>query len=460
MSKISYDEVKKHNTPDDLWVVIAGKVYDLTDFAAEHPGGEGVVLEQAGYDCTEQFLHAHPESIMTLTLGKDGLVKCLKGEVDYTTVPASAKKGGSTARAPSVEPVAPEDGPVVPPIQAVLNVRDFEAIAERKMAATGKKQAWGYYSSGADDELTYQENVTAFHRIWLKPRVMVNVKEVETKTTILGSSTDFPVYLSAVAMCGMGHEDGEVAWMRAAAEAEVPFMIPNLSSKPFGEIVAAKTASQDAWFQIYVNPDKSVVADQLKQLEAAGVKNLCITVDSAVPGKRERDLRNKIAMQLGQEQQQAAAAKGTKARKAGNYANRDPALNWEDLAWFKEHTTIPLVLKGIQTAEDAVLAAESGVVRGIILSNHGGRNLDTARSGIEVLPEVMAALKAKNLQDKIEVYVDGGIRRGTDILKALALGAKGVGLGKAAVYSMYAFFFILTSLLLYETGLPTEAKGL
>eukprot|EP01061_Rhynchopus_euleeides_P040971 TRINITY_DN7080_c0_g1_i1.p1 TRINITY_DN7080_c0_g1~~TRINITY_DN7080_c0_g1_i1.p1 ORF type:complete len:772 (+),score=379.67 TRINITY_DN7080_c0_g1_i1:49-2316(+) len=433
--KLTYDEVKKHNTPGDLWVIISGKVYDLTDFAPDHPGGEGVVTEQAGKDCTQEFLHAHPESIMTLTLGKDGLAKCLIGEVDMSTVPAK-----DTKRAPSVTPAAPEgDEPLVPPLQAVLNLHDMEAIAQRKMNATGKKQAWDYYSSGADDELTYNENVTAFQRIWLRPRVMVDVAEVATEASLLGSPSDFPVYLSAVAMCGMGHEDGECAWMTAAKEAGVPFMVPNLSSKPLDDILGVKAEGQDAWYQIYVNPDKSVVEDQLKKLEAAGVKNLCITVDSAVPGKRERDLRNKIAMQLGQQAQQGAAAKGTSARKAGNYANRDPALNWSDLEWFRTHTTIPLVLKGIQTAEDAVIAAESGCVRGIILSNHGGRNLDTSRSGIEVLPEVMAALRAKGLQDKLEVYVDGGVRRGTDILKAIALGAKGVGLGKPAVYAMSAY---------------------
>ena len=431
--KISYEEVKKHNTPTDCWMIICGKVYDLSTFAADHPGGPGVVHEQAGLNATKAFLHAHPESIMTLTLGKDGLKECLVGEVDMATVPDRAVYNPSKREA-SVEPVL-EEG-TVPPIQAILNLHDLEAVAQRRMVATGKKQAWDYYSSGADDELTYNENVNVFQRVWLKPRVMVNVREVKTETTLLGTKADFPVYLSAVAMCGMGHEEGEKAWMVAANASKIPFMIPNLSSKPFDEIVATKAASQDAWFQVYVNPDKSIVKDQLVQLEKAGVKALCITADSAVPGKRERDLRNKIAQQLGQIGNATAAATGTKARKAGNYANRDPGLNWEDLEWFKQNTKIPLVIKGVQCAEDAVIAAQKGC-KGIILSNHGGRNLDTSRSGLEVLPEVMAALRAEGLDQKMEVFVDGGIRRGTDIVKALALGAKGVGLGKPAVYAMY-----------------------
>eukprot|EP01060_Flectonema_neradi_P000232 TRINITY_DN1015_c3_g1_i1.p1 TRINITY_DN1015_c3_g1~~TRINITY_DN1015_c3_g1_i1.p1 ORF type:complete len:795 (+),score=157.24 TRINITY_DN1015_c3_g1_i1:52-2385(+) len=432
--KISYQEVKEHNKAGDCWMIICGKVYDLTDFAKEHPGGEGVVTEQAGLNATDAFLHAHPESIMTLTLGVEGLAKCYKGDVDMATVPDSAVKKPSSQSAPAKELSADE----IPPIEAVLNLHDFEAIAQKKMHLTGKKQAWDYYSSGADDELTYNENVNVFQRIWLKPRVMVNVKDVQTKQTMLGFDSDFPVYLSAVAMCGMGHEDGECAWMRAAASAKVPFMIPNLSSKSFADITGASAEGQKSWFQIYVNPDKNVVKAQLEDLKKKDIKALCITVDSAVPGKRERDLRNKIAMTLGQQAQQQSAAKDAKPRKAGNYANRDPSLNWEDLEWFKENTDIPLVLKGVQCADDAVEAANRGC-KGIILSNHGGRNLDTSRSGIEILPEVMSALREAGIPKTFEVYIDGGIRRGTDIVKALCLGATGVGLGKPAVYSMSAY---------------------
>lgn len=132
------------------------------------------------------------------------------------------------------------------------------------------------------------------------------------------------------------------------------------------------------------------------------------------------------------------AAKGTKARKAGSYANRDPALNWSDIAWFRNQTSIPIVIKGVQTADDAIMAAKAGAAA-VVLSNHGGRNCDTSRSGIEVLPEVIAALKEEGLRDHLEVWVDGGVRRGTDVLKAIAIGADAVGLGKPAVFSMSAY---------------------
>lgn len=472
---IPYAEVAKHNTPGDLWCIVEGKVYDFTSFAPEHPGGAAVVAELAGQDATHDFLHAHPIDIMTLTLGKKGLKAAYKGEVDPATVPASkhesAKARGSAAGEGGGAAsgfVALSDLPAdeAPPLEAVLNLHDFEAIAQRVMVRTGKKEAWDYYSSGADDELTYNENVSAFQRIWLKPRILVDVANVDTTCTILGSPSDTPVYLSAVAMCGMGHEDGELAWARAAGNENAIFMVPNLNSKGFSKIVAARTKpDQPLWFQIYVNPDRDVVLDQIRDCEAAGILALCITVDSAVAGKRERDLRNKLARQIDnqrrKEAEDAASGKAAKdsetekkmigaaattintgapgkKRKAGSYANRDPALNWDDVAWFKSKTSMKIVIKGVQTGLDAVKAAQMGC-DAIILSNHGGRNLDTSRSGVEVLPEVMRDLREAGLENRIDVFVDGGVRRGTDVLKCIALGAKAVGLGKPAVYAMSAY---------------------
>ena len=437
---IPFSEVEKHNTSDDCWCVISGKIYDLTDFAPEHPGGSAIVTELAGKIATEDFLHAHPVDIMTLTLGKKGIQETYKGDVDPATVPTivkdeSVKKEEKKKIGVSLMTLGPDEAP---PLKAVLNLHDFEAIAQRVLHGNNKKEAWDYYSSGADDELTYNENVSAFQRIWLKPRILVDVKEVDTTTTILGAKCATPVYLSAVAMCGMGHKDGECAWMRAAGEEDAIFMVPNLNSKGFDTIVNSRISpDQPLWFQIYVNPDRDIVLDQIKACEAFGMKALCITVDSAVAGKRERDLRNKIKRQIEKDLAAAKAATG-KARKAGTYANRDPALNWKDVKWFQQNTKMKIVIKGVQTGLDAVEAAKAGC-HAVILSNHGGRNLDTSRSGIEILPEVMRDLREAGLDKKIDVFVDGGIRRGTDIIKCMALGAKAVGIGKPAVYSMSAY---------------------
>jgi L-lactate dehydrogenase (cytochrome) len=431
---VPFSEVCKHNTKADCWIIVNKKIYDVSEFVDDHPGGAGIMMEVAGTDATKHFLHAHPESIMTLTLGPKGLKEAYRGNVDATTLTQTdnselAKQSKQTLN------LEAED---IPPLRGVLNLHDIEAIAQRVMVASGKKQAWDYYSSGADDELTYHENVNAFQRIWLKPRILVDVKEVDTSCSILGTPCAMPVYLSAVAMCGMGHNDGECAWVRAAHEKNVIFMVPSLSSRSFEEILAARGGGQVVHLQIYVNPDREVVLEQIRSCEKHGIRALCITVDSAVTGKRERDQRNKIAMELGREKQLQAAAKGTTARKPGSFANRDAALNWSDIAWFRKNTNIPIVLKGVQTGEDAVLAAGAGV-SAIILSNHGGRNCDTCRSGIEVLPEVIEMLKEQGVRDKLEVWVDGGVRRGTDIFKALCIGADAVGLGKPAVYAMSAY---------------------
>eukprot|EP00656_Telonema_subtile_P049451 TRINITY_DN6151_c0_g1_i4.p1 TRINITY_DN6151_c0_g1~~TRINITY_DN6151_c0_g1_i4.p1 ORF type:complete len:720 (+),score=218.50 TRINITY_DN6151_c0_g1_i4:122-2281(+) len=432
--QLTYDEVAKHNTPNDCWIIVNNNAYDVTDFMPEHPGGSGVIMEAAGQDSSEDFLAAHPVDIMKLTLGPKGLAKALKGPVDPSTMPLKHERE-KTAAKPAAE-VAVED--VAPPLEAILNLHDMEAVAQRVMVASGKKHAWDYYSSGADDELTYNENVNAFQRVWLKPRILVDVAEVDTSSTILGAPVSMPVYLSAVAMCGMGHKEGECSWMKAAYDQNVVFMVPNLSSRGFEDILASRGEGQIVHFQIYVNPDRDVVLEQLRACEKHGVKALCITVDSAVAGKRERDLRNKIAVQLAREKQASSAATGTTARKAGTYANRDPSLNWKDIKWFTKNTKIPIVIKGVQTAEDAVMAASSGA-KAVILSNHGGRNCDTSRSGIEVLPEVIEALEEENLRKKIEVWVDGGVRRGSDVYKAIAMGADAVGLGKPAVYAMSAY---------------------
>jgi L-lactate dehydrogenase (cytochrome) len=437
---VPFSEVQKHNTVDDCWCVISGKIYDLTDFAPEHPGGSAIVTELAGKVATDDFLHAHPVDIMTLTLGKQGLKAAYKGDVDPATLPTivkdeHAKKQEKKKQGVSIMTLGPDEAP---PLKAVLNLHDFEAIAQRVLHGSNKKEAWDYYSSGADDELTYNENVSAFQRVWLKPRILVDVKEVDTSTTILGSKCATPVYLSAVAMCGMGHADGECAWMKAAGEENAIFMVPNLNSKGFDTILNSRVSKeQPLWFQIYVNPDRDIVLDQIKACEAYGMKALCITVDSAVAGKRERDLRNKIKRQIEKDLQAEKSASG-KARKAGSYANRDPALNWKDVKWFQKNTSMKIVIKGVQTGLDAVTAAKAGC-HAIILSNHGGRNLDTSRSGIEILPEVMRDLRDAGLEKKIDVFVDGGIRRGTDIIKCMALGAKAVGIGKPAVYSMSAY---------------------
>ncbi|KAK7240608.1 very-long-chain-(S)-2-hydroxy-acid oxidase [Aureococcus anophagefferens] len=343
---ITFDEVAKHNTKEDCWVIVEDKVWDLTGFAVDHPGGAHLVQEQAGKDGTTPFVDAHSTDIIQLTLGgAAGVKKALMGVIDRSTVPAMRASGKADHGAPA-EADDDADEWEVPPVEAILNVHDLVAIAERKLVKEGKKQAWDYYSSGAAATLTHcQENELAFKRIWMRPRVLVDVKTVDLTSKILGATVGAP-------LCGA---------------------------------------------------------------QAAGVTAVCVTVDSAVAGPRERDQRNKIAMLLKQQAQQESAAKGAKALKPGAHANRDPALNWKDVAWFCSNTTIPIVLKGVQCGE-TLLAAKAGA-----------------------LPEIISMLTEAGLRSKLEVWLDGGIRRGSDVVKALALGANACGIGKPAMYGMSCY---------------------
>eukprot|EP01063_Lacrimia_lanifica_P035155 TRINITY_DN6635_c0_g1_i2.p1 TRINITY_DN6635_c0_g1~~TRINITY_DN6635_c0_g1_i2.p1 ORF type:complete len:746 (+),score=302.57 TRINITY_DN6635_c0_g1_i2:73-2310(+) len=418
------------------WMVIGDHVYDLSRFKHEHPGGPQYIEDHAGTDATEAFMEAHPVDIIDRTITGENLMFAKKGPVDKKTVVKGEKKPLHGAA-----PVAPVEGK--PPLEAVINVFDFEKIAQVEMLGNNKREGWDYYSSGGDDELTLRENHNAFHRIWMKPRVMVNVKEVDTRTSILGTQSSFPVYLSAVAMCGLGHEDGELAWVRAAGVKKVPFMMPSLASTGFADMCGARIEGQVLYFQLYVNPNREVAKRMVQTAEAAGVQTLFITCDAPQLGNREKDRRNKATKAAAVQTKESAAGVNS-TRDASQGVSKalssfiDPALCWDDLKWFRSITNMKICLKGIQCAEDALLAVEHGV-DGIVCSNHGGRQLDTARSGVEVLPEVMGALREKGYENQIEVFVDGGVRRGTDVFKCIALGAKAVGLGRPALYAMAAY---------------------
>ena len=200
---VSFSEVKKHNSKDSAWMVLGDEVYDLTEFAHDHPGGAAYIHDVAGTDATDEFLEAHPLDIIDRTITGQKLKQAMKGKIKPDTLPPKTNKPKKVQAA-----VAPLTGK--PPLEATINIFDFEKIARTEMLNSGKKEGWDYYSSGGDDEITLRENHNAYHRIWLKPRVMVNVKEVDTSREVLGHQCEMPVFLSAVAMCGLGHADGEV----------------------------------------------------------------------------------------------------------------------------------------------------------------------------------------------------------------------------------------------------------
>lgn len=282
-----------------------------------------------------------------------------------------------------------------------------------------------------------RENHAALHRIWFRPQVLVDVETIDFSTTMLGAKCAAPFYVTATALGKLGHPEGEVVLTRAARSHGLIQMIPTLASCSFDDIVDARRGDQVQWLQLYVNKDRDITRRIVEHAEARGCRGLFITVDAPQLGRREKDMRSKFtdpgsSVQSGQDTDTTQGA----ARAISSFI--DPSLAWKDIAWFRRITRMPIVLKGVQRVQDVLRAVDAGV-DGVVLSNHGGRQLDFAPSGIETLAETMPVLRERGLESKIDVFVDGGFRRAGDVLKALCLGAKGVGIGRPFLYAMGAY---------------------
>ena len=313
-----------------------------------------------------------------------------------------------------------------PDIADCLNTYDFEAVAQRRM----KPQHLAYYATGATDNYTKFGNQEVFRKIELVPRVMINVASPVMATTMLGYHTSAPIYISGCAKGGLADKEGELALSRAAFAEDVIQMAPHFATRTLEEIAASAQGEQVHFLQIYVEKDRAKTAELVKRAEALGYKGLFITVDSAGVSKNESDLRLTPGGNT-----TTAATTAAKRRWADD-------LTWDDVAWFRSLTSMKLVLKGVQSSDDALLAHQHGL-DGIVCSNHGGRRQDTSRPTLKVLAEVVKALRAIDYDEfdarPFEVFIDGGVQRGSDVFKALALGATGVGLGRAPLMGLAAY---------------------
>ncbi|MCJ1363097.1 Cytochrome b2, mitochondrial precursor [Acarospora aff. strigata] len=424
-SKLHGDEVKKHNNEESCWVIVHGRVYDVTEFMPEHPGGMKIILKYAGKDATEAYEPIHPPDTLDKFLDKSKHL----GEVDMDTIEEEQKEKDPD------EDERQERIKRMPILEQCYNLMDFEAVARRVM----KKTAWAYYSSGADDEITMRENHSAFHKIWFRPRVLVDVEKIDLSTNMLGTKVDIPFYVTATALGKLGNPEGEVILTRGAKKHNVVQMIPTLASCSFDEIMDEAQGDQTQWLQLYVNKDREITKRIVQHAEKRGCKGLFITVDAPQLGRREKDMRSKFS-DVGSNVQNTGGDNVDRSQGAARAISSfiDPSLSWKDIPWFLSITKMPILLKGVQRVEDVIRAIEVGV-HGVVLSNHGGRQLDFARSGLEVLAEVMPVLRERGWENRIEIYIDGGVRRATDIIKALCLGAKGVGIGRPFLYAMSAY---------------------
>ncbi|KAJ2450038.1 Hydroxyacid oxidase 1 [Coemansia sp. RSA 2424] len=313
-------------------------------------------------------------------------------------------------------------------------IRDLETIARGVMPS----DAWGYYDSGANDEQTKYSNMSAFDEYRLHPRMLRDVSSISTETTVLGQRVRTPLGVAPCAMHKLAHAEGELATSRAASGHGSIMILSTYSTTSLERVISEGDGSTQYWMQLYVYRERQVSESIVRRAERAGFKALVLTVDAPVLGQRLVDARNKFKppSHLRLENfidedadTSAASASETFGEKFG--ASGDQSLSWENgIAWLQSLTKLPIIVKGILTKEDTELAIKHGCA-GVIVSNHGGRQLDGALASIDALPQVVAAA-----QGKIEVYMDGGVRRGSDVFKALALGARAVFVARPVLWGL------------------------
>lgn len=314
-----------------------------------------------------------------------------------------------------------------------IHLSEFELQAVERLP----QMVYDYYAGGAHDEITLRDNREAYERIRLRYRVLRDVSTRDLSTSVLGQEVSFPVLIAPTAFHQMATEEGETATARAAARAGTIMTLSTLSTRSIEDV--ARDAEGRLWFQLYVYRDRGATRELIARAEAAGARALVLTVDAQVWGVRERDVRNGFRLPPGLRMVNlATSGKSEFPEVEGSglaaYVSQafDPSLSWPDLEWLCASTSLPVLIKGVVRGDDAALAAEHGAA-GSIVSNHGGRQLDTSPATIEVLSEVVDAVDGRGV-----VLVDGGIRRGTDVVKALALGAKAVMIGRPVLWGLAA----------------------
>ena len=337
----------------------------------------------------------------------------------------------------------------------ITNIADLRELAQKRVP----RMFYDYADSGSWTEGTYRANEADFHKILLRQRVALNMEGRSTRTTMIGQEVAMPVAIAPTGMTGMQHADGEILAARAAKKFGIPFTLSTMSICSI-EDVAKETANHPFWFQLYLMRDREFSGRLIDRAKAAGCSALVLTLDLQILGQRHKDIRNGLStppkptlaniLNLMTKPRWVMGMLGTQRRQFGNIFGHvkgienmgslaewtaqqfDPTLSWADVEWVKNRWGGKLILKGIQDAEDAQLAVDSGA-DALIVSNHGGRQLDGAPSSIAALPAIVQAVGSQ-----IEVHMDGGIRSGQDVLKATALGAKGTYIGRAMLYALGA----------------------
>ncbi|TGJ82538.1 hypothetical protein E0Z10_g6201 [Xylaria hypoxylon] len=427
---ISAAEVAKHTTPESCWVTLYGNVYDITEFLPSHPGGSRIILQLAGRDATEEYDPIHPPGTLEENLKPEAKL----GRIDPATLVQA-------------EPAAKEEKKLdleddsSPPMETLLNLDEIEQVAKKKIS----EKAWAYYWSASDNLWSKTNNNTVYRDILLRPRVFTDCTGCDLTTTLLGKhKVGVPIFVAPAAMARLAHPDGEQGIARACARFGAMQIISNNASMTPEQIVSDAKPGQTFGWQLYVQTDRTKSEAILARINNMPdhFKFICLTLDAPVPGKRELDekqnFKNTFKVASGVKTKDESERPGGGGVGQQLFWGTAADLTWKiTLPWLAKHTNLPIVLKGVQTHEDAYLAAKyAPQVKAVILSNHGGRALDTAPPAIHTLLEIRKY--CPEVFNHIDVWVDGGIKRGTDVVKALALGATAVGIGRAALFGLGA----------------------
>ena len=342
-------------------------------------------------------------------------------------------------------------------LRKAANVEDLRKLAKRRLPIG----VFDYIDGGAEDEITLRKNVEAYRKVSFKPRVLRDMANIDTSTSLFGRKLAFPLVLAPTGFTRIAHSEGELAVVRAATRAGIPFTLSTMATRSIEECASVAEKDSRLWLQIYTWKDRSVVKNLVERADAAGFEAVCLTVDTAVLGRRERDVRRGFTLppEIGlgtiidgvknpgwtwdfltadpirfANVEGLTSIDGSTAVDLAEHMKSqfDPGLSWKDVEWLRSIWKGPILIKGIQTVEDALIAVDSGV-EAIAISNHGGRQLDEAPTPFGLLPEV-----AEAVQDRLEIICDGGARRGSDIVKAVSLGATAVMAGRPYLYALAA----------------------
>jgi 4-hydroxymandelate oxidase len=313
------------------------------------------------------------------------------------------------------------------PDQPPVNLDEFEALARQRLP----EPFYDFFAGGAGDEWTLGENRRAYERWAIRPRILRDVAAVDCTVTLLGQTMSAPILVAPTAFQRLAHPDGELAMARAAAATGTTMVVSTVASCTLEEIAGTGVSR---WFQLYLQRDRAKTEELVRRADAAGYTALVLTVDAPVLGRRERDERNNLVfppeVRMANLEDGALPVAESGSSQPLHFSQMKAVETWDDVAWLRSLTSMPLVLKGVLNGDDAARAAEAGAA-GVIVSNHGGRQLDGSRATIDALPEVVAAAG-----DRLEVLVDGGIRRGVHVVKALALGAQAVLVGRSPLWGL------------------------